>query len=228
MTKKKKILIAVCVILGMGAAITAALVGGYKNNEVKYSFAEEVNKTIDDFNEEVSLEGAKMYSSNPYDYKESNYYKQLVGFGMDAVPLMSEKICSGEITGLNQYLVGLAIQDITQTDIAQAVGEGWVSGEQLADVWEKFIQTAPENIEEILETEESADSQIEKLQCYGVFGVAAVQGLKEESSDKALAQISVKDASMKNSDKLEQYAASKSVNVEKVNQCFDQMYNKLN
>lgn len=220
--------VATIIALAMGKAdrepqISSA--GEVKTNEEReVSPAEKVNRIINGFNEEVSLEGAKMYSSNPYDYKESKYYKQLVELGLEAVPLMSEKICSGEITGLNQYLVGLAIQDITETDIAEAVGEGWGSGEQLAIVWKKFIQTAPERIEEILEEEESVDFKIKKLECYGVFGTAAVKGLNEDLSDGVLAQSLNHDISSKDFEKLEQYADSKNVNVEQVNQCFNYMY----
>lgn len=174
---------------------------------------------IHSLEEEVNLEGAKTYSSNPYDYKESNYYKQLVGLGLDAVPLLSEKMCNNEVTGLNQYLVGLAIQDITETDLAEAVG-GWTSGEQLAVVWKEFVQEAPEKIKEILVAKETVDEKLKKLKSYGVFGVAALKELQTGTPDNGLLKSAEYKFSADEMKKLEQYVSEKDIDLEQVERCW--------
>ncbi len=226
MTKKKRIVIVLCVVVAMGGAIMATVWGGYENNEVKYSLAEEVDDVLSSFDEEASLEGAKMYSSNPYDYKESKYYKQLVRLGLDAVPILSEKLCKNEVTGLNQYLVGLAIQDITETDLAEATGDTWISGEELAVVWKKFIKGAPEQIEEILDAKETVDVKIEKLQSYGVFGKTAVKKMEMEASGDMLAADPEYKFSEKERKELEQYTNEKDINLQQVEKCFRDVYEK--
>lgn len=224
MTKKKQIVIALCVVAVMGGAIVAAIWGGYENNEVKYSLAEEVDDVLSSFDEEASLEGAKMYSSNPYDYKESKYYKQLVGLGIDAVPILSEKLCKNEVTGLNQYLVGLAIQDITETDLAEATGDTWISGEELAVVWKEFIKGAPEQIEQILNAKETVDVKIEKLQSYGVFGKTAVKKMETETPGDMLAVDPEYKFSEKEKKKLEQYTNENDIDLQQVERCFRSVY----
>ncbi len=226
MTKKKRIIIALCVVVVIGGAIVTAVWGGYGNNEVKYSLAEEVDDVLSSFDEEASLEGAKMYSSNPYDYKESKYYKQLVRLGLDAVPILSEKLCKNEVTGLNQYLVGLAIQDITGTDIAEATGDTWASGEELAVVWKEFIKGAPEQIEEILNAEETVDVKIEKLECYGVFGKTAVKKMEMDNSNDMLAVNSEYEFSEKEKKELEQYTNEDDIDLQQVEKCFKSVYER--
>lgn len=220
MTKKKRIIIALCVVVVIGGAIVAAVRGGYGNNEVKYSLAEEVDDVLSSFDEEASLEGAKMYSSNPYDYKESKYYKQLVRLGLDAVPILSEKLCKNEVTGLNQYLVGLAIQDITGTDLAKATGDSWISGEGLAVVWKEFIKGAPEQMEEILNAEETVDVKIEKLQCYGIFGIAVMKKIGAEASSDILVEDLKYEFSEKEKKELQQYTSGNDIDVQQVEKCF--------
>lgn len=226
MTKKKRIVIVLCVVVAMGGAIMAAVWGGYENNEVKYSLAEEVDDVLSSFDEEASLEGAKMYSSNPYDYKESKYYKQLVRLGLDAVPILSEKLCKNEVTGLNQYLVGLAIQDITETDLAEATGDTWISGEELAVVWKEFIKGAPDQIEQILNAEETVDVKIEKLQSYGVFGKTAVKKMETETPGDMLAVDPEYEFSEKERKDLEQYTNENDIDLQQVERCFRSVYEK--
>ncbi len=226
MKKNKKIMFVLLGVLGVAAVAFAVLFGGNTDDGVTYSLAEEVDHLVDNFDEEISLEGAKMYSSNPYDYKESKYYKELVGLGLDAVPLLSEKMTNGETSGLNQYLIGLAVQDITETDIAEAVGESWATGEQMADVWKKFIQTTPEKIEGVLNGKEAVENKIEKLKCYGIFGTVAVRSVKEKAKNNLLPRKPEYSFSSEETAKLEEYATSKNINVEQVNNCFKEMYEK--
>lgn len=226
MKKNKKIMFVLLGVLGVGAVAFAVLFRGNMDDEVTYSMAEEVDHLVDNYDGEIDLEGANMYSSNPYDYKESKYYKELVGLGLDAVPLLSEKMTNGDTSGLNQYLIGLAVQDITETDLAEAVGEGWATGEQMADVWKKFIQTTPEKIEGVLSGKEAVEKKIEKLKCYGVFGTVAVSGVKESTTSNLLPRKPEYRFSSEEIAKLEEYAASKKINVEQVNNCFKEMYEK--
>lgn len=227
MTKKRWFIVVSCVIVAMACVIVAAVWGGYEKNEVKHSLAQEVDDVLSSFDEKASLAGAKMYSSNPYDYKESKYYKQLVRLGLDAVPILSEKLCKNEVTGLNQYLVGLAIQDITETDLAEATGDTWISGEELAVVWKKFIEGAPEKIEEVLSSKEPVDVKIEKLKCYGVFGVAAVKEVEAGGSDVVLIEDFGYEFSQGEKRALEQYADENDINLQQVEKCFGSVYEKI-
>ena len=50
-----------------------------------------------------------MTSSNPYDYTENEYYKNIVELGEDAVSVLQNMYKNKKLSGVNAYLSTLAI-----------------------------------------------------------------------------------------------------------------------
>ena len=50
-----------------------------------------------------------MTSSNPYDYTENEYYKNIVELGEDAVSILENMYKNKKLSGVNAYLSTLAI-----------------------------------------------------------------------------------------------------------------------
>ena len=96
---KKLIFIGVCCILYLS---------GCSNDSKANINAKQLEKEITiNFNkiEEVT----DMTSSNPYDYTENEYYKNIVELGEDAVPILENMYKNKKISGVNAYLSTLAI-----------------------------------------------------------------------------------------------------------------------
>lgn len=75
-------------------------------------------------------------SSNPFDYTNNDYYKNIVNLGKSAVPVLKNMYKSGKLTGVNAYLSALAIQDITNCNLLEKYNLDWATAEEFYTYWE--------------------------------------------------------------------------------------------
>ena len=79
-------------------------------------------------------EVTNMTSSNPYDYTENEYYKNIVELGEDAVSILENMYKNKKLSGVNAYLSTLAIQDITKCNLYEKYDLNWQTAEEFYQV----------------------------------------------------------------------------------------------
>ena len=89
------------------------------------------NKISDNFKQVNNV--SNLLSSNPYDYIDNEYYKNIVSLGKDAVPILEKMYKNRKLVGLNAYLSALAIEDITGCHLSTKYN--WSSAEEFYNLW---------------------------------------------------------------------------------------------
>ena len=75
-------------------------------------------------------------SSNPFDYTNNDYYKNIVNLGKSAVPILENMYKNDKLTGVNAYLSALVIQDITSCNLLEQYNFDWATAEEFYTYWE--------------------------------------------------------------------------------------------
>lgn len=115
--------------------------------------AEQLNKEIisleNSLNEAVSEKSELAYSSNPYDYVKNNEsYKKIVAMGYEVIPLIQDRIDKSENDGLCEYILAIAAEDISKTNLKTAAnGEYSFS---TAKEWSQNLTKFKENLDSII------------------------------------------------------------------------------
>ena len=79
---------------------------------------------------------ADVTSSNPFDYTNNRYYKNIVNLGKKAVPVLEDMYKKGELTGVNAYLSTLAIEDIANCNLLEKYNLEWSTASEFYRYWE--------------------------------------------------------------------------------------------
>lgn len=131
-----------------------------------------------------------LISSNPYDYTDNEYYRNIVSLGFEAVPILMDKSEKKQITGVDSYVAAIAVQEITNCDLYEITGVDWETAEQFLELWNETMQHLPKQLKTIAENTEmtTADKRSE-FQKYGIFGEAflhetLVEGKKQFAGEK--------------------------------------------
>ena len=74
-------------------------------------------------------------SSNPYDYINNEYYKNIINLGENAVPILENMYNDGKLTGVDAYLSALAIEDISNCKLYKEYNLGWSTAEEFYTLW---------------------------------------------------------------------------------------------
>lgn len=124
-------------ILFMGICCILCLCGctNHQKADFNYTNEEQIEKEITT-NLEMITKVTDMTSSNPYDYTNNEYYKNIVNLGEDAVPVLESMYHDGKLTGVNAYLSALAIEDITGCDLYKEYNLEWSTAEEFYTLWE--------------------------------------------------------------------------------------------
>lgn len=124
---KKIIPISLCCIL--------FLCGCTNNQESNNNNTGDLETTIT-FNLNKIGESSNTTSSNPYDYTDNEYYKNIIALGTNAVPVLESMYKNGKLSGVNAYLSALAIQEITKCNLYEKYDLDWSTAEEFYTLWE--------------------------------------------------------------------------------------------
>lgn len=172
MNKIKKIFIF------LSGIIVIALLIGVVSPKANTSIAAEVEEN---FTKMSGLSLQQSLSSNPYDYINNEYYDNIVAMGFPAVQVIEEGYYSGHYGGLNAYIAGVAIQDITNMRLYECVGIDWETAEQFFDSWDATINELPEIFGEIMNSDDSMEEKLSRMEKFGIFGQYFLTTLANES-----------------------------------------------
>ena len=178
--KKMKIVF----VAGVVIALTAMVFGFVSMKpETGTTLAAEVDKDYQGMEsiveEAVANESELALSSNPYDYTNNEYYKNLVSKGADILPILENKLESDEYdNGLLAYLTALAIEDVTECDLKEDLGRDWATADEFQKQWDDVKEEVVELVESDKDiTKEESEKRLNK---YGKLAAAAIKkcGLK--------------------------------------------------
>lgn len=91
------------------------------------SLAAEIDEN---FTQMSNLSVEQTLSSDPYDYINNEYYDNIIALGTPAMDVLEENYHSGGYTGLDAYIVALAIQDIADMNLYECTGTDWETPEE--------------------------------------------------------------------------------------------------
>lgn len=125
----KKIIIGICCILCLCGCVNSQKANFHYTNE------EQIEKEIIT-NLDRIIEVTDLTSSNPYDYTQNEYYKNIINLGEDAVFVLENMYKNGKLSGVNAYLSALVIQDITKCNLLDRYNIDWSTAEEFYTSWE--------------------------------------------------------------------------------------------
>lgn len=111
---------------------------------------------------EVSL------SSNPYDFiKKNEDFNQIVKLGNDVLPILQEKIEKSENNGLSEYILAIAIEEITKTNLKSDEETTWETAKGFTQQWRAYLKNIPDEVERITSSEDETVTKIQQLVSLG-------------------------------------------------------------
>lgn len=135
--------------------------------------------------EEIKNNTFLSFSSNPYDYAyDSEYFSNIVELGIDAVPVLRERLEDSTSDGLEEYVMAIAIEEITNCDLKELEGYEWSTANEFTETWDNFVEEASENVDTILQDTVSVDEKIEKIKPYGIFAAEKTQEYMQKNKKK--------------------------------------------
>lgn len=144
------------------------MTSGVTDNAVLEVYAEIIDYNFAQMEKELSPE--VLVSSNPYDYVNNKFYDEIVAIGFDAIEILEEKVKNGELSGWEEYVAAIAIQDIAGCDIYEITGTDWETVEQFNIEWDKLFDNIALELKKIVEDDSTDISEkCAQLQKYGVF-----------------------------------------------------------
>lgn len=121
-------------------------------------------------NPEVAMMG------NPIDIiKESQSYKNIVELGLKAVKPLYDKLYDSRDAGLYEYVLSLAIEEITHEEFVYNADYGWKNSLEFRMSYETKVNNVQTDVERIINNEKLTDEEkTEKLKEEGIFAVSTL------------------------------------------------------
>lgn len=122
-------------------------------------------------------------SSNPYAYKDAENYNNIVNMGPIAIEILEEKYKNDEIGGINAYLAGAAIGDISGINMWDITGQHWSTAEEFFTAWGNMVSNIPQKFKEITESDNDVGAKIDLLEAYGIYGKFYLQFVEKQEKN---------------------------------------------
>lgn len=160
--------------LAVFAALTIVISVVSINNimaSTSYQIDSNMNVIMDKVAEMSAKQSPEMMSSNPYDYiKDNSNYEKIVALGLDALPIIKDKLDKTNENGLREYILAIAAEEIAKVDLKNNT-YNWINGKEWLNEWNKLLRFIPENVDII--TSGTLDNNA-KNAALSKLGVAAV------------------------------------------------------
>ncbi|MCH5265506.1 MAG: hypothetical protein J1F02_06375 [Lachnospiraceae bacterium] len=173
--KWRRVTKAAACLLVAGAALTAVVVGegSYSPPTVK-SMEKQVKETVEDLNRklesgELKWDTMTLVRSDIEPYKDSEYYRRLVGLGTEALPYLSEEIEKNELQGLMGYLMASAVEDILQCDLMAMTGKSFAHPEEFSQLWKSERNQVYADVRTLIHGNMETEKKERKLKNFGLL-----------------------------------------------------------
>lgn len=201
MIKKKVLYIASTLLLGTLFLVCINVFGGSSDQgadkrntfmPIKVAYAEtleDINVNMDSLMSEIEQEmktnpELAMLGSPISFIKQSQAYKNIIGLGLKSVKPLYDKLYESHDAGLYEYILALAIEEITQEEYVYNTEYGWKNSLEFRMCYETKVNNVVFNVEKIINDETLNDEQkIERFKEQGLFATSAL--VKEYNNEKA-------------------------------------------
>lgn len=215
MKGKKKFFVAI----GFFLAITLVFVSGIPRNEktkneinkasdiivpTNVVYAEtldniqaEMNKLMSEIEMEMKNNPEVAMQGHPGEFiKNSDSYKNITNLGLKAVKPMYDILYDSRDSGLYEYILAMAVQDITGEKFVYNADYGWKNSMEFRMAYEEKVNNVKFNVERIISDENLSDEEkIEKFKEQGIFAVSFL--IKEYNNNDSKISKSVIENSVK-------------------------------
>lgn len=114
-------------------------------------------------------------SSNPYDYITDNpNYDEVIRIGYDALPILEENLKNSNASGLREYIICIALEEIMSCDLKQFDDYQWGSAEDFKSKWNQYLKDVPAKVDKILNSSASTKDKEQEIAKLGVPAVPYV------------------------------------------------------
>jgi hypothetical protein len=171
----KKILMVTIVI-----SLTLLLVSFFNAfGSTSFKIEKNMEELMDEITQNMAENPEKAYSSNPYDYIDNQYFRNIVNLGPKALFHIRNKIKKSERSGLKEYILAIAAEKIAKVDLR---GEtyNWTNGKEWVREWERHLRNIPDDIERIDSFPKPMDVKIKALIKLGVPAIPYIMDKVEE------------------------------------------------
>lgn len=174
---KSKIIVSIsAIVIVLSLVITVVAV----RSTPTYAFTTNMNKLAEGIQKEMEDHSDLSYSSNPYDYIDNNqYYENIIKMKLDALPLLVESLENSEESGLMEYIMSIAIEEISGVDMESLEGE-WSSGQEFLEKYQVFLRGVEDNVNVIMTSEIlNEDEKVEALSKIGIYALPYIEEKKQ-------------------------------------------------
>lgn len=77
-------------------------------------------------------------SSDPYDYTNNEYYKNIIKLGKKAVPVLEEMYKDNKLSGVYAYISALAIEELTSCNLYEKYDLDWSTADEFYTLWKDY------------------------------------------------------------------------------------------
>jgi len=148
---------------------------------------------LEEIDEEIADKTDLSYSSNPYDYIQNNqYYNNILSLGIEALPIIVDELKDSDESGLKEFILSLAIEDISGIKLSTIEGE-WKDSDEFLDKYEMFMRNVEDNVNVIITSKEaSKNEKLERLKQYGIYAVPYLKAVTDNQDKDHIADETVK------------------------------------
>lgn len=150
-------------VLGVAAAAVFA-------SSAEPTYAGEVRKSLDQITKGIDKPSDPQValSSNPYDYIRTNQdYQAIVALGFEALPALEAELDGTAANGLREYIICIAIEDITNCDLKQFPDSAWDRASVFRSNWDAYLHGMPERVSAIMSSGRTPAEKATELQKLG-------------------------------------------------------------
>lgn len=180
--------------VALAAVAAALLVAMWLNPEP--STAAEVEQNLDAIMANLesgdSQDTMAGFSSNPYDYVTNNEnYDQIVAAGYDALPVLESELRSTQESGLREYIICVAIEDITNCNLKQFDDSQWDRAENFKVQWDTYLKDMPSKVDGIMRSDSTAAEKREAIVALGAPAVPYVLAFEDSIDEETRAEVAI-------------------------------------
>lgn len=161
------------------AVIAGSIVLFSRPSQVEAQAASTINDLVEKMNSKTNIAGKYLengmplgMSSNPYDYiKDNEAFDKIIALGMSALPeLVRIQKDNDKYNSFERYLIAIAIETITKTDLKVYEEFAWDRADVFAEKWAKFEKEAATAVPAIVNDKKLNDHEkMTKLAKYGLL-----------------------------------------------------------
>ena len=135
-----------------------------------------MNNLMSEIDTEMRTNPETAIMGSPIEFIEnSQTYKNIVNLGLKAVKPLYDKLYESHEAGLYEYILALAIEDITQEEYVYNVEYGWKNSLEFRLCYETKVNNVENNVERIINDDRlNEEEKASKLAEQGIFAVSSL------------------------------------------------------